>query len=135
LQCARLNKGKAKLGTIVSIVDDDPWAREGIKELVASYGYHALSFGSAEEFIESGSATDSECVILDVQMPGVTGLELQDWLAARGYATAVILMTAYPDDESRRRALDSGALAFLTKPLDDVALLQCLASALGSSSS
>jgi FixJ family two-component response regulator len=119
------------VGATVSIVDDDPWAREGIKDLVASLGYRAFSFASAEEFLESGSVDESECVILDVQMPGLTGLDLQQFLTEQGCGIAVIMITAHPDEGCRRRALEAGALAFLTKPLDDADLVRCLTTAVG----
>ena len=116
---------------VVSIVDDDPWAREGITNLVASLGYRALSFASAREFLESDYASDTRCLILDLQMPGLSGLDLQELLIAQGHNIAVIMMTAYPEDKSRKRALDAGAAEFFVKPLDEAKLALSLMIAFG----
>lgn len=115
----------------ISIVDDDAWAREGIKDLVASFGYHTLAFASAEEFLESGCVETTACVISDLQMPGMSGLDLQQRLVCRANGPSIILVTAYPDENIRIRALDAGAQGFLTKPLDENALMQCLTKAAG----
>lgn len=125
-----------KDGTVVpiptiSIVDDDAWAREGIKDLVASLGYHTLTFASAEEFLESGCVETTTCVISDLQMPGLSGLDLQQRLVGWANGPSIILVTAYPDEKIRMRALDAGAYGFLTKPLDENALMQCLTKAAG----
>ena len=117
----------------ISIIDDDPWAREGIKDLVASLGYRTLTFASAEEFLESGSVERTACVISDLQMPGLSGLDLQQCLSDRGNGPSVILVTAYPDEKCRARALSAGAYGFLTKPFDESCLMQCLAKAVGRS--
>lgn len=114
----------------VSIVDDDPLAREGIKELVESLGYKASAFTSAHDFLRSGAIATTCCLITDLQMPGLNGLELQDRLQALGYRTPVILVTAYPDEKHRCRAMSAGAIGFLSKPFEEQALLECLSLAM-----
>ena len=116
---------------MISIIDDDIWAREGIRDLVASLGYRTLTFASAEEFLESGCVQTTTCIISDLQMPGMSGLDLQQQVADRQPKPSVILVTAYPDDTSRARALDAGAHGFLTKPFDERCLIQCLTAAVG----
>jgi len=111
---------------MVSIVDDDPLAREGIKELVESLGYKALAFVSAQDFLQSGAIARTGCLITDLQMPGLNGLELQERLQAGGYDTPVILITAYPDEKHRGRAMSAGAIGFLSKPFEEQSLLECL---------
>lgn len=111
---------------MVSIVDDDPHAREGIKELVESLGYNARAFVSAQDFLQSGAVAKTSCLITDLQMPGLNGLELQERLQAQGYQTPVILITAYPNENHRRRALSAGAVGFLSKPFEEQSLLECL---------
>jgi FixJ family two-component response regulator len=116
---------------MISIVDDDAWAREGIKDLVMSLGYQALGYESAEQFMGSSRIEDTACLISDVQMPGASGLELQDFLLALGYRTPIIFVTAYPNEELRSRALGAGAVGFLSKPFDEQALIDCLTRAVG----
>jgi FixJ family two-component response regulator len=115
---------------MVSIVDDDPLAREGIKELVESLGYEALAFVSAQDFLQSGAIAKTCCLITDLQMPGLNGLELQETLQARGYRTPVILITAYPNEKHRCRAMSAGAIGFLSKPFEEESLVECLAVAM-----
>jgi len=115
---------------MVSIVDDDPLAREGIKELVESLGYKALAFVSAQDFLQSGAIAETGCLITDLQMPGLNGLELQERLQAGGYDTPVILITAYPDEKHRGRAMSAGAIGFLSKPFEEQSLLECLSIAM-----
>jgi FixJ family two-component response regulator len=99
--------------------------------LVASLGYRTLTFASAEEFLESGCVERTTCVISDLQMPGLSGLDLQQRLASQPRQPSVILVTAYPDDKSRARALSAGAHGFLAKPFDEGHLIECLTSAVG----
>lgn len=115
----------------ISIIDDDDWAREGIKDLVASLGYHTLTFASAEEFLESGCVEMTTCIISDLQMPGLSGLDLQQRLSDRTHKPSFILVTAYPDERCRTRALDAGARGFFVKPFDEECLVQCLHEAAG----
>jgi FixJ family two-component response regulator len=115
--------------TLISIVDDDALARDGIKELVESLGYKARTFVSAEHFLESGVIAQTACLITDLQMPGLNGLELQEALRPQGCCIPIILITAFPNEKHRNRALDGGALGYLSKPFDESSLIQCLAAA------
>jgi FixJ family two-component response regulator len=115
---------------VISIVDDDESVREATKRLVRSLGYSAAAFGSAEEFLSSDRLHDTQCLITDVQMPGLGGVELQDYLIAKGHEVPVIFVTAFPDERLRRRALSAGAFGFLSKPLDEDILIGCLDRAL-----
>jgi FixJ family two-component response regulator len=117
--------------TIVSVVDDDPMVRDSTVDLLNSYGYTALGFQSAEEFMNSGEVANTYCLITDQQLPGVSGTDLQECLRATGFQTPVIFITAYPVPAIRERALAAGALAYLTKPFDDTVLLNYLQTALG----
>ena len=114
----------------ISIVDDDALARDGIRELVESLGYTAIAFESAQHFLASSALEETTCLITDVQMPGLNGLELQEALNAQGYQTPVILITAYPNENYRSRALENGAIGFLSKPFDDRSLIECLTTAI-----
>jgi FixJ family two-component response regulator len=114
---------------LISIVDDDPLARDGIRELIESLGYSTVTFTSAEHFLQSGVIAHTTCMIIDVQMPGLNGLELQETLRSRGHRTPVIMITAFPNEAYRKRALDGGAVGFLSKPFDDASLIKCLSAA------
>ena len=115
---------------IISIVDDDDAVREAMKFLMRSFGYHASTFGSADEFLNSEQVDDTSCLITDVQMPGLSGIELQDRLVARGHRIPIIFITAYSDENVRIRAMKAGALAFLIKPIDPHQLVDHLEKAL-----
>jgi FixJ family two-component response regulator len=110
----------------ISIVDDDSWARDGIRELVESLGHEAFAFVSAEQFLESDLLDKTACLITDLQMPGLSGLDLQRELGSKGYRIPIIFITAYPDDRRREHALGAGAVGFLTKPFDERSLIDCL---------
>ena len=114
---------------LISIVDDDESVRRTTKLLVESFGYPAAVFESAETFLNSGQLYDTACLVVDVQMPGMNGLQLQSHLAAEGCFIPIIFITAYGDQESRRRALQAGAVAFLDKPFSDEQLLKNIRSA------
>jgi FixJ family two-component response regulator len=111
---------------LISVVDDDESVRRSTRLLVESFGYRAAVFESAEGLLRFGQLQDTSCLVLDVQMPGMDGLELQTQLAAVGCGIPVIFITAHDDQESRRRALRSGAVAFLGKPFTDQQLLQAI---------
>jgi FixJ family two-component response regulator len=115
---------------MISIVDDDESVREATKALVRSLGYAAATFASAEEFLRSDRLRDTSCVIADVQMPGLSGIDLQQQLVAQGLALPVIFITAFPDERTRRRAIDAGAVDYLSKPFSDEQLVSCLDMAL-----
>jgi FixJ family two-component response regulator len=114
---------------LISIVDDDDHARSAIQFLVQSLGHTALTFPSAEKFLRSGLAAKTVCLITDVQMPDMTGLELRDRLLAEGHETPVIFITAYPE-RFRERALEHKVLGFLGKPFRAESLIDCLTAAL-----
>ena len=111
---------------VISIVDDDAIVREALHDLIKSLGYEAFAFSSAEHFLESDRVADTSCLIADLQMPGLSGLDLQDYLLAHGYHTPIILITAFPKNETRERALRAGAVSFLNKPFEEAALLRSL---------
>jgi CheY-like chemotaxis protein len=111
---------------LISIVDDEELARDGIRELVESLGYKTNVFQSAEHFLRSSLLTETTCLITDVQMPGLSGLELQEALHSLGNQTPVIVITGYPNEKHRTRALENGAVAYLSKPFDEQTLIECL---------
>jgi FixJ family two-component response regulator len=118
---------------LISIVDDDESMRESTKGLVRSFGYQAATFASAEEFLQSERIDDTTCLIADVQMPGLSGIDLQSRLVARGVRTPTIFITAFPEEGTRLRAMTAGAVGYLGKPFSEESLLKCLDIALGSS--
>ena len=109
---------------MISIVDDDPSVREATKGLVRSLGYGAAAFASAEDFLQSDQVNDTACLITDVQMPGLSGVELQSRLIAQGNCTPIIFITAFPEQRIRARALEAGAVGFLSKPFDEDCLIE-----------
>jgi FixJ family two-component response regulator len=119
---------------LISIVDDDESMRESTKGLVRSLGYEAAAFASAEEFMQSERVGDTSCLIADVQMPGLSGIDLQNWLIARGVRMPTIFITAFPEEGTRLRAMSAGAVGYLDKPFSEESLVKCLASALGNPS-
>ena len=119
-----------KTKPLISVVDDDESMREAVRGLMKSLGYTAEAFASAEEFLSSRQVPRTSCLIADVQMPGMTGLELHRHLMASGKTIPTILITAYPDDSARERALGDGVVCYLSKPFDENALLACIRSSL-----
>jgi len=117
---------------VISIVDDDAWARSGIRDLVLSLGYEAHAFESAEQFVESGFVEHTTCLITDLQMPGLSGLDLQRQLRHEGRRMPIIFVTAHASEKSRACALKDGALSFLSKPVNEQSLIECLNRAIGS---
>ena len=111
---------------VISIVDDDSVVREAIADLVQSMGFEAVTFKSGEDFLASGLAADTACVITDLQMPGLNGFDLQECLLSEGYATPVIFITAFPNPRARERASKLGAIAFLSKPFQEAALTHAI---------
>jgi len=114
---------------LVAIIDDDESVRVTTDSLVRSLGYIVHTFASAEEFLRSNRLDDFSCVIADVQMPGMSGVQLQDQLRDQGYRVPFIFFTAFPDENIRARALAAGAICYLTKPFDGDSLIQCLQAA------
>jgi FixJ family two-component response regulator len=115
---------------VISIIDDDLSVRVAVQRLIRSLGYSAQTFSSAAEFLRSSSANGTSCLITDVQLPGMSGVELQDHLACQGKTLPIIFITAFPEDSIRTRALTAGAVCFLTKPFDGRKLIQCIETAL-----
>jgi FixJ family two-component response regulator len=116
---------------VISIIDDDELMRYATMRLVRSLGLNADTFASAEEYLRSDRIHDTSCLITDMQMPGLSGAELQRLLIARGLNTPMIFVTAFPEEGVRARVLDAGAVGFLGKPFDEDNLIDCLRIALG----
>jgi FixJ family two-component response regulator len=116
--------------TLISIIDDDDGFRETMTCLMRSMGFRVASFRSAIDFLASPNFRDTPCLIADVQMPGMSGVELHRRLRELSCSVPTILVTAYPDDSVRARALADGVICYLSKPFDDDALLRCISSAL-----
>ena len=114
----------------IAIVDDDEALREAMECFVQSLGYNVSTFGSAEEFLNSEQISRTSCLVTDLHMPGLSGLDLQDRLIAQGHRFPIIFLTAYPDEGVRMRAMKAGAVAFLSKPCNEGDLLACLDKAL-----
>jgi FixJ family two-component response regulator len=115
---------------VISVVDDHASVRVGTENLLNSLGYTVHTFASAEEFLRSAHFNYTSCVITDVQMPAMSGVELQALLLTQGHHVPIIFITAFPDEAVRTRALQAGAICFLTKPLDRLTLIKCLENAL-----
>jgi FixJ family two-component response regulator len=118
---------------LISVVDDDESVRRTTILLIESFGFRAATFESAETFLRSGHLHDTSCLIVDLQMPGMNGLQLQSYLVAAGCRIPIIFITAHESNDSRQRAMQTGAAAFLGKPFSDEQLLQTIRSALRSS--
>ena len=117
-------------GRIIAVVDDDESVRTALKELLRSVGLAARAFASAEDFLESGQQQQTGCLIADIRMPGMSGLELQAKLNADRCRIPTIFITAHGDEKMRMQALRAGAVEFLAKPFDDEALLERVRTAL-----
>jgi FixJ family two-component response regulator len=115
---------------VISIVDDDEAVRESTEGLVRSLGYLAATFSSAEEFLSSERLHDTSCLITDLQMPGLSGVELQRRLIAGGHHMPIIFITAFPEESVRARAMEAGAVCFMSKPYSEDRLIGCLDMAL-----
>jgi FixJ family two-component response regulator len=115
---------------VIAIVDDDESFRRATTSFVRSLGYGTATFESAEAFLKSDRFCDTDCLITDVQMPGMTGIELQGRLIADGHRLPVIFITAFPEMRARAQALAAGAIGFLAKPFNDQNLITCLNEAL-----
>jgi len=116
--------------SLITVVDDDESVREALENLISSVGFEVKLFASAEDFLDSDTPLQTDCAVLDVRLPGITGLELQRRLAADGQSIPVIIITAQGDDKTRDEAVAGGAVAFLKKPFKEEVLLAALASAL-----
>jgi FixJ family two-component response regulator len=119
-----------ELTSLVVTVDDDASMRKALSRLIQSARLKVASFGSAEEFLDSGRWQECGCLILDVRMPGMGGLELQSQLAELGCRIPIIFITAHPDEQERLQAMKGGAVGYFRKPFDDQELLKAISSTL-----
>lgn len=110
----------------ISIVDDDNSGRIALSSLVRSLGYAPFLFSCAEDFLASAERNDTACLISDIQMPGMSGLELQSELLSGGQNIPTIFISAYPEESIRRRATAAGAVCFLSKPVDGQVIIDCI---------
>jgi FixJ family two-component response regulator len=115
---------------LVSVVEDDRFFRESMSRLMRSLGYSVATFPSAADFLASACLVETACLVADVHMPAMTGLELYKHLTGAGYAIPTIIVTAYPDEDVRARALREGVVCYLGKPVDEKHLMRCLRAAL-----
>ena len=119
-----------KTNAVISVVDDDVSVRNSLRRLLRSMGFEVRTFPSALEFLHQGPLHDHGCVIVDVRMPEMNGLDLQKRLANAGVSLPVIFITAYEDQDVRAQAMEGGALAFLQKPFSDTSLMDAIGLAL-----
>jgi FixJ family two-component response regulator len=115
---------------LISIVDDDHSVRLAVATLVRSIGFDACSFESAEGYLTSNERQKTSCIVSDVQMQGTNGLDMQSRLVTQNDRTPIIFITAFPQPDLKQRALDAGAICFLTKPFDGDTLIKCIETAL-----
>jgi FixJ family two-component response regulator len=111
---------------IVMIVDDDESVRRAARRLIRSYGFAVETFVSADDFLASGRLSETACLVLDVQMPGLNGLELQSRLVAEGHQVPIIFISVFSDENARAQALKTGALCYLVKPFEEAELLNSI---------
>ena len=116
--------------SLVAVVEDDRYLRESMRRLMRSLDYDVATFPSAADFLASPRLIETTCLIADVHIPAMTGIELNRHLIEAGYAIPTILVTAYPDDVDRARALNDGVVCYLRKPIDEQHLIRCLRAAL-----
>lgn len=136
LHC-EVTKGKQEQQPIghplVIVIDDDESVRESLPDLLKEFGFKVLAFSSADEFLASDSVDRAKCLVLDIAMPGMSGLDLQKELKTRGNKTPIIFITARKDESIRLRVLQQGAVDILSKPFSDIALRDALSKAMGAS--
>jgi FixJ family two-component response regulator len=118
--------GSAAESPLLSIVDDDASTRRSTQRLISSFGFRAEAFASAQEFLESRRLKETACLILDVRMPGMDGLELQRFLGSSNYRIPIIFVTAQASDNEQRQATQAGAVAFLRKPVSEQAFISAI---------
>ncbi len=115
---------------LVSVVDDDLSVRRALRRLIASAGFSVETFASGREFLESDPFGRSDCLVLDIHLGGLSGFDVQERLAAAGVRVPIIFITAHDDEATRQRAESTGAVAYLTKPFDERALLDAIEGAI-----
>jgi FixJ family two-component response regulator len=123
--------GRLPKNPVISIVDDDDSVRASLDSLVRSLGFKAYSFASADAFLRSPRLAETKCLISDVQMPNMSGIELQNVLIAQGSPIPIIFITAFPDEALEATAMKAGAIGFLNKPFDGQVMIRCLHKAMG----
>lgn len=128
---AQERRSKLKNKLHISVVDDDRSVREALENFISSVGYEVDLFESAEDFLESAEMNNTACLVLDLRMPGMSGLELQHKLRDQGRNFPIIIVTAHSEDTARKEALAAGAVAFLYKPFQEEVLLGAINSAIG----
>ena len=119
---------------VISVIDDDASVRAATNNLLSSHGYLVRTFASAEDFLQSAHVDSSLCVIADVQMPTMSGLDLLTHMRSEGYNAPFIFITAFPEESVRARAVKAGAIFLLTKPFGGPALISCVETALNQES-
>jgi FixJ family two-component response regulator len=126
-----IKEAKSSKVPVIAVVDDDESFRHATMSFIRSLGYAVVQFASAEAFLKSDRLHETDCLISDVQMPGINGLELQGKLIAQGHHLPIIFMTALPEIKASAQALAAGAIGFFAKPFNDEMLVTCLSEALG----
>ena len=116
--------------SVISVIDDDASVRAATNNFLSSHGYQVYTFASADNFLQSARLDDSSCVVADVQMPVMGGLDLLTHMRAHGYTAPFIFITAFTDGSVRARALKAGAVGFLAKPFAGPVLINCIETAL-----
>jgi FixJ family two-component response regulator len=122
--------GRRQSSRLIAIVDDDKSVQSALQDLIESEGLSTLCFGSAEEFLDSGVQDEAGCLIADIRMPGISGIELQSRLKADRCRIPIIFITAHGDPKMRAQAIRDGAVEFLTKPFDNTVLLETVHAAI-----
>ena len=130
-KAASRNEPLSRRSPVISVVDDDASIRAATDSLLRARGYTVSTFASAAEFLRSRQLDEASCVITDVRMPDMSGVELQTALRKQGRSTPFIFITAFPEESARLRALHDGAVCFLSKPFDAPTLIRCVEAALG----
>jgi FixJ family two-component response regulator len=131
LPCTTVRKAtRLSTASVISVIDDDASVRAATNNLLSSHGYLVHVFGSAEEFLQSANLNDLSCVVADVQMAAMSGLDLLTHVRTQGYNAPFIFITAFPDESVRARALKAGAICFLAKPFAGPVLINCVETAL-----
>jgi len=130
VHCFAMQVKSATARPLLTVVDDDEMLRESLPELLREFGFAARAFSSGQEFLSSDYLDETKCLILDVAMPGMSGLDLQRELKRRGQAIPIIFITGQKDEDIRKQAFKQGAVKFLYKPFSDSALLDAVNAAL-----
>lgn len=129
----RSGRGDAIQHSLIGIVDDDESVRESLPDLLSEFGFRSRVFSSAEEFLETDAVSEVKCLLLDIGLPGMSGLDLQKELKSCEHKFPIIFITARKDESIRMRALEQGAVGILFKPFSDLALREALSKAMGGS--